>query len=85
MEHLAGAPARKWLAFIASLWAQVRMAFAVGLPGDDDSRPASAPGPAHDPRAAGRPVRSLDDYAGYLTRNGLGSLDVGGGGSRTSE
>lgn len=84
MKHLAGTPARKWWAFIASLWAQVRVAFAVGLL-DSESRPASAPGSAHDHPAARGPVRSLDDYAGYLTRNGLGSLDVGGGRSRAGE
>jgi len=27
----------------------------------------------------------MDDYAGYHTNNGLGSLDIGGGSSRWSE
>ena len=35
--------------------------------------------------SACQPIRSMDDYAGYLTGNGLGSLDIGGGSSRWGE
>ena len=70
---------------LASMWTQIRGGVVVGLPADDESRSGAAPevnsgGPQY--RHA---IRSLDDYAGYQTRNGLGSMDIGGGGSRIDE
>jgi hypothetical protein len=71
--------------FLASLWTQVLVALHVGLPSEeeaqrgDDLRSDDGPLPEH------VSIRSMDDYAGYLTSNGLGSLDVGGGGSRWDE
>jgi hypothetical protein len=64
---------------------QVRVALSVGLPSEVESN-ANLNLDSRDGSAAVRStIRSLDDYAGYLTRNGLGSLDVGGGRSRWGE
>ena len=75
----------KWSGFLASVWAQVRAALAVGLPAEDYLRSGAAP----EVNAEGPPtrhvIRSLDDYAGYQTRSGLGSMDIGGGSSRIDE
>lgn len=71
--------------FLSSMWTQVRAGLAVGLPAEDESRL----GAGNEAGACNQPmrhaVRSLDDYAGYQTRNGLGSMDIGGGGSRIDE
>lgn len=69
---------------VTSLWTQVRAALVVGLPSEDESRASEEPA-AHDSLDSQRAIRSMDDYAGYLTSNGLGSLDIGGGRSRWSE
>ena len=71
--------------FLTSMWTQIRAGVVVGLPAEDESRSGAAPevnsgGPQN--RYA---IRSLDDYAGYQTRNGLGSMDIGGGRSRIDE
>ncbi len=76
----------KWSGFLASLWTQVRAALVVGLPEENESRSGSG----HDATAGDQPtrrraIRSLDDYAGHQTRNGLGSLDIGAGRSRIGE
>ena len=75
----------KWSGFLASVWTQVRAALVVGLPAEDESRSGSG----HDARAGDEPtrraIRSLDDYAGHQTRNGLGSLDIGAGRSPVGE
>jgi hypothetical protein len=75
----------KWSGFLASVWTQVRAALVVGLPEENESRLVAA----HDTSAGDQvtcpEIRSMDDYAGYLTSNGLGSLDIGGGSSRWGE
>ena len=66
---------------VASLWTQIRAALYVGVSSDQDFRPGEE-SHLHDGRVQARgSIRSMDDYAGYMTSNGLGSLDVGGGGS----
>jgi hypothetical protein len=72
-------------ALIASICAQVWAAFAVGLPSEDESQPACDREPSNEGEEMPRAIRSMDDYAGYLTSNGLGSLDIGGGSSRWGE
>ena len=75
----------KWSGFLASVWTQVRAALVVGLPAEDESHSDAG----HEATAGDRPtrhaVRSLDDYAGHQTSNGLGSLDIGAGRSRIGE
>jgi hypothetical protein len=66
---------------VTSVWTQVRAALVVGLPSEDESRAIEEP-TAQDSLDSLRAIRSMDDYAGYLTSNGLGSLDIGGGSSR---
>lgn len=60
------------------MWAQLCVAVCVGLSSDDEPGPVDGHEDGEFPRTARRPVRSMDDFSGYLTRNGLGSLDVGG-------
>ncbi len=85
MSADASSSTDKWSGFLASVWTQVRAALAVGLPADDESRSSSG----HEAMAGDQPtrhaIRSLDDYAGHQTRNGLGSLDIGAGRSRIGE
>ena len=71
--------------FFGSLVTQVRAAFAVGVASEVDARDAEAlidpdfKGWLHgDPMVVGNPSsRYGDDAPGYITRNGLGSLEVG--------
>lgn len=86
-------PSRNWLSeFFGSLRTQISAAFAVGLPADD-ARASVEPGAGQDgddelvERSAARDrVRRLrDDAPGYMTRNGLGSLEVGAFRDRTGE
>lgn len=75
----------RWFEFIRSLRMQLVAALAVGLPADETPKPrdrgADEEGEAGFARP--RPVagetarRYRNDSAGYLTRNGLGSLEVG--------
>ena len=66
------------MSFLSSMWAQLCVAACVGLSSDDESGPVGEHEDGEFPKTA-RPVGSMLDYSGYLTRNGLGSLDVGGG------
>jgi len=84
MSSPADTSAKKWSGFFASVWTQVCAALVVGVPSEDVSRRASGR-EATGAKPAHRAIRSLDDYAGYLTSNGLGSLDIGGGRSRVGE
>lgn len=77
---------RHWFSdFFESLRTQISAAFAVGLP-TDDARASVAPGAGQDGDdgagparlATGDPARRFrDDAPGYMTSNGLGSLEVG--------
>ncbi len=71
--------------FFGSVVTQVRAAFAVGVVSEEDAREAERlidpdfKGWLHcDPMVVGNPSsRYGDDAPGYITRNGLGSLEVG--------
>ena len=82
----------RWSEFFGSLRTQISAAFAVGLPADDARAPVeSGAGQESDDelgeRSAARdPARRVrDDAPGYMTRNGLGSLEVGAFRDRTGE
>lgn len=64
---------------VNSAWSQIRVAVSVGLPLDVEAQAGVERTSSDDACSARRPIRSMDDYAGYLTRNGLGSMDIGGG------
>jgi hypothetical protein len=68
-----------------SMWTQIRAGLVVGLPAEDESRLGAAPGVNSGGPQNRYAIRSLDDYAGYQTRNGLGSMDIGGSRSRIDE
>jgi hypothetical protein len=70
---------------VGSVWSQVGVAVSVGLPLDIEARTGGMQTSSDDVCSACQPIRSMDDYAGYLTGNGLGSLDIGGGSSRWGE
>ena len=86
-------PARNWLSeFFDSLRTKISAAFAVGLPADD-ARASVEPGAGQEgddelverSAARDRARRVRDDAPGYMTRNGLGSLEVGAFRDRTGE
>jgi hypothetical protein len=86
-------PSRNWLSeFFGSLRTQISAAFAVGLPADD-ARASAGPDAAQDgddglaewAAARDRARRLRDDAPGYMTRNGLGSLEVGAFRDRSGE
>lgn len=83
----------RWSEFFGSLRTQISAAFAVGLPADD-ARAAVEPGAGQEGDDGLGPARSADhdsarrlrdDAPGYMTRNGLGSLEVGAFRDRTGE
>ena len=71
--------------FLASMWTQIRAGVDVGLLAEDESRSGAAPEVNSGGPQNRHAIRSLDDHAGYQTRNGLGSMDIGGGRSRIDE
>ncbi|GMU45055.1 MAG: hypothetical protein AMXMBFR25_30410 [Lysobacterales bacterium] len=83
----------RWSEFFGTLRTRISAAFAVGLPADD-ARAAVEPGAGQEgddglgpARSTARdPARRLrDDAPGYMTRNGLGSLEVGAFRDRTGD
>ncbi len=68
----------KGMSFLSSLWAQLCVAACIGLSSSDDDGRVGEHEDGGGLKTA-PPVRSMLDYSGYLTRDGLGSLDVGGG------
>lgn len=72
-------------ALLASVWTQLCAGVAVGLP--DVDGPVSGTGSDEGAGVAPtrRPILSSGSYTGRLTRNGLGSLDIGGGRSGIDE
>jgi hypothetical protein len=83
----------RWSEFFGSLRTQISAAFAVGLPADEarasgepDAGQEGDDGLGSGRSAAGDPARRFrDDAPGYMTRNGLGSLEVGAFKDRTGE
>lgn len=71
--------------FLTSMWTQIRAGVVVGLP--DVDRPSSGTRPDEEFGVAPtrRAIGSSGNYSGRLTRNGLGSLDIGGGRSGIDE
>ena len=67
------------IGFFASVWTQIRAAVSVGLPTEEGPGPRSGGSSVDDEEMSSPAIRSMDDYAGYMTSNGLGSLDIGGG------
>ena len=83
----------RWSEFFGSLRTQISAAFAVGLPADDARAPVE-PGASQEGDDGLGPARSTahdsarrlrDDAPGYMTRNGLGSLEVGAFRDRTGD
>lgn len=79
-------PLRKsFIDFFENLSMQLRTALSVGLPANQDAREATSSVNSefegwlrNDPMVTENPAsRYSDDAPGYLTRNGLGSLEVG--------
>ena len=83
----------RWSDFLGSLRMQVCAALAVGLPadevrqtGDEDEARRGESGRSPGRSAAGTTARRYTDGSpGYLTRNGLGSLEVGAFRDRPSD
>ena len=70
--------------FGSSVCAQLRLAVSAWLDANDDAQPGGEALTAEAGSFCGS-SRSLHDYSGYLTSNGLGSLDIGGARSRFGE
>jgi hypothetical protein len=70
--------------FIASLAAQVRAAIRVGIPKDDLETGARRPD-GHGPTRGLSEDHVWNDAPGRMTRNGLGSLEIGAGETRIDE
>lgn len=75
----------RWSEFFGSLRTQISAAIAVGLP-VDEARASDESGAGQESddglgrgrsAARGTTGRFRDDASGYMTRNGLGSLEVG--------
>lgn len=78
--HLAS----KLSEFLGSLWTQVCASLSVGLPTDDSAdRPSEAAG--QDPTARNRMHVVAIKSPGRMTRNGLGSLEIGAARDRVDE
>lgn len=68
---------------MASVAAQIRAAIQVGVPVEDD---AKARRTEENERTLGRSATELwDDAPGRMTRNGLGTLEIGAGKTRVDE
>jgi hypothetical protein len=70
---------------VASVWSQLCVSASVGLAHDVEPGTSAVQTPAEDDCLTLRTIRSMDNYAGYLTSNGLGSLDIGGRATRSGE
>jgi hypothetical protein len=75
----------KWAGFLASVWMQVQVALVVGVPAKDEAGSGLDADASAGAQPTKREIRSMNDYAGYHTGSGLGSLDIGGGCSRWGE
>jgi len=72
----------KLSSFMASVATQIRAAIQVGVPLEDDAKARRSEECVEtlDPSAAG-----CDEAPGRMTRNGLGSLEIGAGKTRVDE
>lgn len=71
------------LCFTASLATQLRAAIQVGVPVDDNAWARRTD--ACEPTFGLSDAQSWDDAPGRMTRNGLGSLEIGAGKTRIDE
>ena len=85
MSASANPATSRWTGFASSLWTQICAALSIGLPSEDETGPDCEQAACDSAVPARRAVRSMDDYSGYLTSNGLGSLDIGGRATRSGE
>ena len=69
--------------FLASLATQVRAAIYVGVPADDAS--GTRQPDAFESTLGLADAQQWDDAPGRMTRNGLGSLEIGAGKTRVEE
>ena len=67
------------------MWTQVRAGVAVGLPDVDRPSGVTRSDEGFGVSPTRRAIGSSENYSGRLTRNGLGSLDIGGGRSGIDE
>ena len=74
----------KLSSFMASLATQVRAAIHVGVPVDDTAAGARRTD-ACEPTTGLSDAQTWDDAPGRMTRNGLGSLEIGAGKTRVDE
>ena len=74
----------KLFSFIASVATQVRAAIEVGVPVDDTAAGARQTD-ACKPTMGLSDAQLWDDAPGRMTRNGLGSLEIGAGKTRVDE
>lgn len=70
--------------FLASVATQVRTAIEVGVPVDDTAAGARQTD-ACEPTMGLSDAQLWDDAPGRMTRNGLGSLEIGAGKTRVDE
>jgi hypothetical protein len=73
----------KLFSFIASVATQVRAAIHVGVPVDDAAGARRTD--ACEPTLGLSDAQQWDDAPGRMTRNGLGSLEIGAGKTRVDE
>ena len=73
----------KLSSFMASLATQVRAAIHVGVPADDGAGARRTN--ACEPTIGLSDAQLWDDAPGRMTRNGLGSLEIGAGKTRVDE
>jgi hypothetical protein len=74
-----------WASPVAGVWTSIRASLLVGLSSWAEDRCGLQQIPSVGVQQTRSAVRSMDDYAGYHTGGGLGSLDIGGGCSRWGE
>ena len=74
----------KLFSFIASVATQVRAAIEVGVPVDETAAGARQTD-ACEPTMGLSDAQLWDDAPGRMTRNGLGSLEIGAGKTRVDE
>lgn len=74
----------KLLDFLAGIATQVRAAIEVGVPVDDTVVGACRTN-EFEPTLGPSEVQLWDDVPGRMTRNGLGSLEIGAGKTRVDE
>lgn len=69
--------------FMASVATQIRAAIQVGVPVEDGAKERRTE--VGEPTFGGSAAELWDDAPGRMTRNGLGSLEVGAGKTRVDE